>query len=131
MMTYAVTRPVSTSESKIVDVNCKNIVVTVKIAARLVTNRPISLVSVYICPSSVYGAGAAARMIETVANFGRATPGPSSRMPANIEHAIPDCTVIAVLKTTAAIAIDLVIQPASATSFQVGLPSAANHRKLM
>jgi hypothetical protein len=130
-MTYAVTRPVLTSESRIVDVNCRNIVVTVRTAARLLASQLISLVPVYMCPNSVYGAGAAARIIETAASSGRATPGPSRTILAIIEHTIPDCTVIAVLRTTAAIAIDLVIQPASAIFFHVRLLSAANHRKLI
>jgi hypothetical protein len=131
MMTYAVTRPVPTSESKIVDVNCRNIVVTVRTTVRPVANRFIDLVPVYICLNSVYGAGAVARIIETIASSDRATPGPSRIMLAIIEHAIPDCIVIAVLKTTVAIAIDFVVQPASATFFHVGLLSAANHRKLI
>jgi hypothetical protein len=131
MVTYVVTRPVPTSESKTVEVNCRNIVVIVRVAARLVANQLLDLVSLYMCPNSVYGAGAAARIIETVASSDRATPGPSRRMPAIIEHAIPDCAVMAALKITAAMAIDFVVQPASATSFHVGLSLAANHRKLI
>jgi hypothetical protein len=38
-------------------------------------------------------------------------------MPASIEHATPACIITAVLKMTAAIAIDLVVQHASATVF--------------
>lgn len=130
-ITYAVTRPVLTSASKAVDVNCRNIVVTVKIAVRPVANQAAKLFPTHICRNSVYGAGEADRIIETIATFGRRTPGPSSRMPAIIEQVIPVCTVIAVLKTTAAIAIDLVVQPASTTFFQARLLSVANHRKLI
>jgi hypothetical protein len=130
-MTYAVTRPVPTSESRTVDVNCRNTVVTVRTAAKLVASQLVNLVPVYMCPSSVYGAGAAARIIETVASSGRTTPGPSRTILAIIEHTIPDCTVIAVLNTTAATAIDLVVQPASAMFFHARLLSAANHRKLI
>jgi hypothetical protein len=128
---YPVTRPVLTSASKTVEVNCRKVVVIVKIAARPVAIQFEKLDPAYMCQKSVCGAGAADRIIETVATFGIKIPGPSREILAIIEHAIPACTVIEDLRRRAAIAIDLVVQPASATFFQVLLLSAANHRKEM
>jgi hypothetical protein len=47
----------------------------------------------------------------TIASFGRRTPDPLSNMPASIRDAVPVCTMIAVLDKTAAIAMDIVVQP--------------------
>jgi hypothetical protein len=128
---HAVTGLAFKSASKIVNVNCRNIVVKVKRAARLITNLCVRLVQAYICQNNKYSAREVDRMIKTVANLGRGTPRPSSRMPASIEHATLACIITAVLNTTAAISVDVVVQPTSATFFQVRLSPAEYHRKLI
>ena len=80
----------------------------------------------------MYGAAEDARIKDSGAKSGKDTPALlSSATAASIDDAIPACAVVAVRRTTAAIAMDLVIQPEREISFQVVFSLAENHRKVI
>jgi hypothetical protein len=84
------------------------------------------------CANNAYGAAEDARIKDSGTRSCRAIPAVlSSAILASMDVAIPPCTVVEVRSTTAAIAIDLVIQPERAMSTQVLFSLAWNHRKVM
>lgn len=100
--------------------------------ANAISNQSCLLRPSLVCASNTYGAADEDRIKESGTRSGRVTPAVlSSAMAASMDDATPACTVLDVRSTTAAIAMDLVIQPERAMSFHVSFPLAVNQRKEM